>query len=170
VAAEAALNDQGGVKRWLSRAGITVMVVLALLLGYSCFWPQDRSSYTALAARLTQDGVTYVANGPLYVVLQPDGGFLALDETPRVHADFLNGCVIRWDPDQAGGVMGTFHADERCGAAVFGRDGTPVAGGLPMLRHPVRLAGKSVVVDIRQCIPPEEGPAAMPRSCSVFRR
>jgi hypothetical protein len=39
-----------------------------------------------------------------------------------------------------------------------------------MLHHPLRLADKSVVVDIRHCTAPEEGPSARPRPCSDFRR
>jgi hypothetical protein len=143
-----------------------VVVVLLGFAAYSCFWPQDRSTYSAPAAWFRQNGVTYLANGPLYVVAQPDGGFLALDETPRSHDDVLNGCVIRWRPDVDGGV---FQEDQRCGGDEFNRDGTPRDAGLPMLHHPLRLAGKSVVVDIRQCVPPEAGPAAPPRPCSAFR-
>ena len=154
------------VRRWLLRGFTAVVVLLLVLLGYSCLRPNARSSYSAPAAalRAAPAGVTYAANGMLYVVAQPDGTFVAVDELDRITANRLNGCVVRWRPDLLGGV---FQEDERCGGAVFERDGTARSGGLSLLRHPLRLAGKRVVVDIRQCMAPEQGPQ---RPCTEFHR
>ncbi len=102
-------------------------------------------------------------NGMLYIVAQPDGSFLALDEQDRVAANRLNGCLVRWRPDIQPGI---FQEDARCGGASFGRDGLPPSGGAGLLRHPVTVAGKNVVVDIRHCMAPEEG---VVRLCKAFR-
>ncbi len=151
--------------RSLISLAVTLVAVLALVyLGYSCIHQDDRSSYSAPAARLTADKVTYVANGMLYVVAQPGGGFVAVDEQDRVQANRLNGCVIRWRPDLDGGA---FQEDSRCGGATFARDGSPESGGLPLLRHPVRVAGKNVVVDLRHCTAPENG---LVRLCKDFHQ
>jgi hypothetical protein len=149
---------------WLSIV-VTVVVALALVwLGYSCIHHDDRSSYSAPAQRFIAGGVTYLANGMLYVVAEPDGGLLAIDEQDRVQANRLNGCVVRWRPDLDGGL---FQEDPRCGGATFGRDGAPLNGGLALLRHPLRVAGKNVVVDIRHCTAPED---TRVRPCKDFRQ
>lgn len=142
--------------RWVSIGVIALVAIVLVLIGYSCLRPSDRSSYSAPAAQLAAapEGVTYVANGMLYVVAQPDGSLLALDEIDRVPGSHQSGCVVRWRPDLQGGL---FMQDQRCGGATFDRTGTPPAGGLPLLRHPLRLAGKRVVVDIRHCMAPENG-------------
>ncbi len=154
--------------RWRSRLSIAGTILLGLVLvfvGYSCLKRNDRSSYSAPAQRLTAApaGVTYLPGGMLYIIAQPDGSFLALDEQDRNDANRLNGCVIRWRPDLQAGL---FQEDQRCGGATFNRDGSVIAGGAGLLRHPVRLAGKSVVVDIRQCMAPED---ATVRPCKDFR-
>jgi len=130
--------------------------VALILAGYSCLKPNDRSSYAAPAQRLAAAprGVTYDAIDRLYIVADPDGTFVALDEQDRMAANRQIGCVIRWRPDIEGGV---FMEDPRCGGATFDRQGVPSSGGLPLLRHPTKLAGKRVVVDIRQCMAPENG-------------
>jgi hypothetical protein len=156
-------------KPWRNRLSIVATVLIALLLvvvGYSCLNKNDRSSYSAPVQRLTAApaGVTYIPNGMLYIVAQPDSSVLALDEQDRIAANRLNGCIVRWRPDLENGV---FQEDERCGGALFGRDGSPLSGGAGLLRHPVRLADKSAVVDIRHCMAPEDGAV---RLCKDFRR
>jgi len=156
---------RSGHRRVLSIGSVVVALALLGLVGYSCFWPNDRSTYSAPAQRLAAAGVTYIANGPLYIVAQPDGSFLALDEQDRVRDNYFSGCVVRWRGDLQGGI---FQEDPRCGGATFDRAGMPVSGGAPLLRHPLRLAGKNVVVDSRQCVAPEQGPAAKPQACAAF--
>jgi hypothetical protein len=135
-----------------------------ILVGYSCLKPNDGSNYAAPAQRLVDapQGVTYDANDRLYIVAGPDGTFVALDEQDRMAANRQNGCVIRWRPDVEGGV---FMQDARCGGATFDRQGVSRSGGLPLLRHPAKITGKRVVVDIRQCMAPENGAV---RACNTF--
>jgi hypothetical protein len=142
--------------------GVALAGIVAAVVGYRCLHTTPRTSYTAPAARLATAGVTYVAFGRLYVVAQDDGTFLALDEQDRVPASRSSGCVVRWVPARDDGA---FREDARCGGATFARDGSPLSGGLGLLRHPVRVAGKSVVVDIRQCMAPED---RVVKLCTAF--
>lgn len=112
--------------------------------------------------QLLANGVTYVANGSLYVVAQPDGTLAALDERDRQTSHRLDGCVVRYLPGVDAGV---FMEDARCGGARYNLDGSPQTGGPPLLRHSIRLAGKQAVVDIRHCTAPESGVAM---SCKQF--
>lgn len=158
-------RSPGRLRRWLPRFGVAVLAVGFVALAWSCFGHGDRSSYAAPVARLTaaSAGVTYLPRGRLYIVAQPDGSLLALDEALPEPPAGAHGCVVEWRSDVAGGV---FQARSGCGAATFARDGSARSGGAPLLRHPVRLAGKSAVVDIRQCAAQAGGPA---RSCASLR-
>ena len=151
-------------RHWLSIGATAIGAVALILAGYSGLKPNDRSSYSAPAQRLAAAprGVTYDAIDRLYIVADPDGTFVALDEQDRMAANRQNGCVIRWRSDVEGGV---FLQDARCGDATFDRQGVSPSGGLPLLRHLAKLAGKRVVVDIRQCMAPENGAV---RACKTF--
>ena len=120
------------------------------------------ASLEEAAQKLKLPVVTYDAIDRLYIVADPDGTFVALDEQDRTAANRQNGCVIRWRSDVEGGV---FLQDARCGGATFDRQGVSRSGGLPLLRHLAKLAGKRVVVDIRQCMAPENGAV---RACNTF--
>src|SRR5581483_6841402 len=158
TAEPAAALAAGGLRRWLPRLGVAALALGLSALVWSCFSHGDRSSYTAPVARLTaaSAGVTYLPRGHLYIVAQPDGSLLALDEALPQPAAGTSGCAVEWRPELAGG---SFHARPGCGDATFARDGTAQAGGAPLLRHPLRVAGKNAVVDIRQCAAGANGPA-----------
>ncbi|HEY7295804.1 MAG TPA: hypothetical protein VH916_12235, partial [Dehalococcoidia bacterium] len=139
----------GRTRRWLPRLGVVALALGFAGLAWSCFAHGDHSTYSAPIARLAaaSAGVTYLPRGHLYIVAQPDGSLLALDEALPSPPAGTNGCGVQWRPDVAGGI---FQARPGCGEATFAHDGTAPTGGVPLLRHPVRLAGKNVVVDIRQ--------------------
>src|SRR5581483_4735276 len=82
TAAPAVAHAAGGLRRWLPRLGVVVLALGGSALAWSCFAHGDRSSYTAPVARLAaaSAGVTYLPRGHLYIVAQPDGSLLALDE------------------------------------------------------------------------------------------
>jgi hypothetical protein len=153
-------------RRWLSIAATVAVCAALALVAYSCFKPSGRPTYSAPAQRLRDAGVTYVARGTLYVVAEPDGSFVALDEQERNQANRLSGCVIRWRPEVQGGV---FQEDPRCGGATFDRAGASQSGGQALLRHPLKLDGKGnderVLVQTEKCFAPENG---FVRACSAF--
>ncbi len=164
---EPAVAEQRPAGVWRGRL-LTLACIVALLLlivlGYSWFHHSDRSTYSAPVARLTTNSVTYLANGGVYVVAKPDGTFIALDQQDPNRANRLDACVVRWRPDLQGGIL---QEDPRCGGATFDGQGNATSGGPGLLHHPVRLAGKRVVVDIRQCMAGENG---VVKDCADFRQ
>ncbi len=162
---EAPAPASGRLRRWLPRLGIAVLALGGSALAWSFLAHGDRSHYSAPVAQLAaaSAGVTYLPRGHLYIVAQPDGALLALDEALPDPPAGTHGCAVEWRPDVAGGL---FQARPGCGEATFARDGTAQTGGAPLLRHPLRLAGKHAVVDIRQCAAQAGGPA---RPCSALR-
>lgn len=155
----------GQIRRWLPRLGVVALALAASALVWSCFGHGDRSSYAAPVARLASAsaGVTYLPRGRLYIVAQPDGSLLALDEALPDPPAGRHGCAVQWRPDVSGGV---FQARPGCGDASYARDGASRSAGAPLLRHPLKLAGKNAVVDIRQCAAEAGGPA---RPCTALR-
>ncbi|HLZ69684.1 MAG TPA: hypothetical protein VKV26_07200 [Dehalococcoidia bacterium] len=158
-------GSTGLLRRWLPRLGVAAIALAAAALVWSCFGHDDRSVYSAPIARLASAsaGVTYLPRGHLYIIAQPDGSLLALDEVLPAPPAGADTCAVQWRPDLAGGV---FQARPECGAAAFTRDGTAQGGGAPLLHHALRLSGKNAIVDLRRCTPALGGAA---RSCAALR-
>ena len=78
----------------------------------------------APVARLRSDGVTYVANGRSTWCCSRTAASSRSTRRTAVHANFLNGCVIRWDarPGRAADA-GTFQEDAALRRRTFNRDG-----------------------------------------------
>src|SRR5579883_818173 len=96
-----------GLRRWLPRLGVAALALGFAALIWSFVGHGDRSSYSAPVARLTaaSAGVTYLPRGQLYIVAQPDGSLLALDEALPEPPAGTQGCAVVWRPDPAGGVF-----------------------------------------------------------------
>ncbi len=110
------------------------------------------STFEIPLAQLAPNDPVYVSTKGFYLVRQPSGDVLALDEHSASREDYLNGCVIRYrETLQGDGRTGLFRGD--CSGTRYDLTGAPLdAGSAPMKRHPVTVSGDTVKVQVNTCL------------------
>ena len=129
------------------------LLVIAIAVGgglvfINCLRAAPATSYTTPIDLLPPETPVFLSGPGIYLVRLPSG-VVALSHHEPQRDDARPGCVIRWrETLEAAGRRGLFRSD--CTGALYGLDGTPVAGtGPPMKRHPVKHNGEKVSVDLR---------------------
>ena len=129
-----------------------VGVLAVAFLGSTCIRGGGRrSTFEAPLSRFAPDDPVFVSTKGLYVVRLAAGEVLALDHNESRREDTINGCVIRYrETLQAAGRTGLFRSD--CTGTLYDLTGTPVeCAAPPMKRHPVKVEGNTLKVDLNTC-------------------
>lgn len=142
--------------------GFLLVVAIAVgggLVFVNCLRASPSSSYTTKIDALPEGTPVFLSVPGIYLV-RSGADVIALDHNELRREDTIQGCVIRYrETLEAAGRRGLFRSD--CTGTLYGLDGTPLDGGPPMKRHPVKRDGDRVTVDYTTCISPGEANATV---------